>query len=88
MNDKICLYNKAFQMITINISINEDLAKIVDHEVKDKKYANRSEFFRDLIRQKYVYKKKLPVDIDYYKALDKTLDFWKDKADNDIFLTN
>lgn len=41
-------------MITINISLNKELADIVEHEVKTKKYANRSEFFRDLIRTNYI----------------------------------
>lgn len=37
-------------MPTYNISLNEDLSKIVDAEVKSGKFANRSEFFRQLIR--------------------------------------
>lgn len=41
-------------MITINISLNKELADIVEHEVKTKKYANRSEFFRDLLRKNYI----------------------------------
>ncbi|MFH1030338.1 MAG: ribbon-helix-helix domain-containing protein [bacterium] len=37
-------------MPTYNISLNEDLSKIVDIQVKSGKFANRSEFFRQLIR--------------------------------------
>lgn len=37
-------------MPTYNISLNEDLSKIVDFNVKSGKFANRSEFFRQLIR--------------------------------------
>lgn len=37
-------------MPTYNISLNEDLSKIVDANVKTGKFANRSEFFRQLIR--------------------------------------
>lgn len=41
-------------MQTFNISINDELADIVTQEMKRKKYANRSEFFRDLIRRHYL----------------------------------
>ena len=37
-------------MPTYNISLNEDLCKIVDANVRTGKFANRSEFFRQLIR--------------------------------------
>lgn len=37
-----------------NISINDELAIIVDRIMKERKYANRSEFFRDLIRKFYI----------------------------------
>ncbi len=37
-------------MPTYNISLNEDLSKIVDTQVKTGKFADRSEFFRQLIR--------------------------------------
>ena len=40
-------------MITYNISINDELAQIVEEGIKKRKYANRSEFFRDLIRTYY-----------------------------------
>jgi Arc/MetJ-type ribon-helix-helix transcriptional regulator len=43
-------------MVTLNISLNDELADIVTKEMKDKKFANRSEFFRDLLRKEYVYK--------------------------------
>jgi Arc/MetJ-type ribon-helix-helix transcriptional regulator len=41
-------------MATYNISMNDELDVIVTTEMKRKKYANRSEFFRDLIRKQYV----------------------------------
>lgn len=41
-------------MPNYNISLTKDLAQIVTVEIKRKKYANRSEFFRDLIRRRYV----------------------------------
>lgn len=49
-------------MVTINISLNDDLATIVDQEMKDKKFANRSEFFRHLIREAYVSKSKAVIE--------------------------
>jgi len=39
------------KMQTYNISINPELAQVVEKEIKQGKYANRSEFFRDLIRK-------------------------------------
>lgn len=41
-------------MTTYNISLNPALARIVEREIKSKKYANRSEFFRSLLRRHYV----------------------------------
>lgn len=41
-------------MINYNISINKELADVVDREIKVGKYANRSEFFRDMIRDMFV----------------------------------
>lgn len=38
-------------MITYNISINNELAEVVENAIKNKKFANRSEFFRDLVRK-------------------------------------
>ncbi len=49
-------------MVTMNISLNKELAEIVEYEVKHKKYANRSEFFRDLIRKQYI---ENDLDIEY-----------------------
>lgn len=37
-------------MVTYNISLNENLSKIVDKQMAAGKFANRSEFFRQLIR--------------------------------------
>ena len=33
---------------------NKELSQIIDREMKRKKFANRSEFFRDLIRKSYL----------------------------------
>ncbi|MBI4273045.1 ribbon-helix-helix protein, CopG family [Candidatus Uhrbacteria bacterium] len=41
-------------MPNYNISLNDEIAQIVDTEIKERKYSSRSEFFRDLIRQRYV----------------------------------
>jgi Arc/MetJ-type ribon-helix-helix transcriptional regulator len=41
-------------MATYNISINDELDQIVKSEMHKKKYANRSEFFRSLIRKAYI----------------------------------
>jgi len=41
-------------MINYNISINKELADVVEKEMTIGKYANRSEFFRDLIRDIFV----------------------------------
>ena len=71
----------------MNISINEELVKIIDLEIKKKKYANRSEFFRDLIRKTYVddEEKDWPQTREYYKLLDYTMRDWNDPADDNIF---
>ena len=45
-------------MTTFNISLNKELAQLVDNQVKLEKYANRSEFFRQLLRDVYVRKDK------------------------------
>jgi len=37
-------------MITYNISLNKELAQVVDKQIKLGKFANRSEFFRQLLR--------------------------------------
>ena len=41
-------------MTTFNISLNPELAEIVEIAIKKWKYANRSEFFRDLVRKYYM----------------------------------
>ncbi len=41
-------------MAVYNISLNDELAEIVDMQIRVKKYATKSEFFRDLVREKYV----------------------------------
>lgn len=41
-------------MPNYNISLNDELALVVDTEIKMRKYSSRSEFFRDLVRQRYV----------------------------------
>lgn len=41
-------------MPNYNISLNDELAELVDIEIKEGKYSSRSEFFRDLVRQRYV----------------------------------
>lgn len=42
------------EMANYNISINHELAEVVEAAMERRKYANRSEFFRDLIRQYYL----------------------------------
>lgn len=37
-----------------NISINEELAIVVEQAMKEGRYSNRSEFFRDIVRHYYV----------------------------------
>jgi metal-responsive CopG/Arc/MetJ family transcriptional regulator len=41
-------------MTTYSISLNDELADLVEHEIKSRKFANRSEFFRDLVRTKFL----------------------------------
>lgn len=41
-------------MVHYNISINDELAELVEQMMKHGRYANRSEFFRDLIRKAYL----------------------------------
>ena len=74
-------------MPTMNISLSKELASIVDKEIKEGKYANRSEFFRDILRKQFIQKSQSPENIDYYKTLDQTLkDAWGDSSNDDIFL--
>jgi Arc/MetJ-type ribon-helix-helix transcriptional regulator len=47
-------YSLSPLMPQFNISINPELSVIVDREMKRRRYANRSEFFRDLIRKSFV----------------------------------
>ena len=49
-------------MINYNISINDELAIIVEQIMRERKYANRSEFFRDLIRRFYVKEKDYTIE--------------------------
>jgi Arc/MetJ-type ribon-helix-helix transcriptional regulator len=42
-------------MINYNISLNKELAQIVEEKIKLGKYANRSEFFREMIRKLFVF---------------------------------
>lgn len=39
-------------MATYNVSINNELAEFINAEIKDKKYASNSEFFRELVRER------------------------------------
>lgn len=41
-------------MPNYNISINSELAQVIDRAMREKKYSSRSEFFRDLVRDKFV----------------------------------
>lgn len=73
-------------MVTMNISINEELVKVIDIEIKKKKYANRSEFFRDLIRKTFVDDKEdFVYSKDYYKMLNYTLRDWNDPSNDNLF---
>lgn len=42
-------------MKTYTISFNPDLAKVVQKEMKRGKFDNTSEFFRDLVRQRFLW---------------------------------
>ncbi len=41
-------------MTTYNISINDELAEVLERVMHERRYSNRSEFFRDLIRRFYL----------------------------------
>ncbi|MFH1564743.1 MAG: ribbon-helix-helix domain-containing protein [bacterium] len=43
-------------MITYNISLNKELAQLVDEQIEFGKFANRSEFFRQLLRNTFLSK--------------------------------
>ncbi|MFA6305608.1 MAG: ribbon-helix-helix domain-containing protein [Candidatus Gracilibacteria bacterium] len=76
------------KMITINISLNKELADIVEHEVKAKKYANRSEFFRDLIRKNYLEKQKIKKEkTQYYQMLNHSMKEWTSPEHDNLFKT-
>lgn len=71
-------------MTTYNISINDELAELVEASIKQGYYSNRSEFFRDLLRQHYqqegVIIEKLAANDEDYKTVqkmkkDKTVEF-------------
>lgn len=40
---------------TFTISFNKDLAQVVSKEMKRGKFENTSEFFRDLVRQRFLW---------------------------------
>lgn len=40
-------------MTTYSISLNNELAELVEKEMKSRRFSNRSEFFRDLVRNKF-----------------------------------
>ncbi|MEA2088710.1 MAG: ribbon-helix-helix domain-containing protein [Patescibacteria group bacterium] len=52
-------------MITYNISLNKELAKIVDKQIKSGKFANRSEFFRQLLRSVFLSREKNDITDDF-----------------------
>ena len=63
-------------MINYNISLNNELAQIVEQKIQEGKYANRSEFFRELIRHIFVFQESLDIeaimpDNSDYKKLEK-----------------
>jgi len=72
-------------MITWNISLNDELAQIVDEEMKKKKFANRSEFFRDLIRT--VYLEKIPFEIEPVLPGDPDEKIFEERSKNAEFVT-
>ncbi len=72
-------------MINYNISVNKELADVVEREIKVGKYANRSEFFRDMIRDMFV---REDLDIEaisprtqVYKKLKKEVKLAKNKGE-------
>ena len=75
-------------MVTMNISLNKELADFVDKEVKTKKYANRSEFFRHILRMAFMMS--LPrEEREYYKLVDHMLaEDWAGPENDNIFKTN
>jgi len=63
-------------MPVYSISINNELARVVEKEMKMRKFANKSEFFRELIRmvclpkkQDYIIEEVAKDDPDYERAV-------------------
>ncbi len=52
-------------MITYNISLNKELAQFVEKQVKLGKFANRSEFFRQILRSMFLLNKTDNFDNDW-----------------------
>ena len=91
MGSEILLKFNTMAMVTMNISLNKELAEFVNKEVKEKKYANKSEFFRHLVRKYHLLHqpKKMPSkeDMDYYRMIDHSLaKDWMDDENEDLFL--
>ena len=70
-------------MITYNISLNKELAQIVEEKIKLGKFANRSEFFRQLLRSMFLSEKTKDIKNDfvysepYYSELQKRVNNFK-----------
>ena len=52
-------------MITYNISLNQELARFVEKQIKLGKFANRSEFFRQILRSMFLSNKTNSIDNDW-----------------------
>ncbi len=52
-------------MITYNISLNKELAQIVEKKIKSGKFANRSEFFRQILRSMFLSEKAGKIENDF-----------------------
>ena len=61
-------------MINYNISLNEELAIIVEQEIKKGKYSNRSEFFREMIRKIFIVGKNEIDEKKHFNYLTRTLE--------------
>lgn len=76
-------------MITYNISLNKELAQIVEKKIKLGKFANRSEFFRQLLRSAFLSKNNTVTDFiynePYYSKLKQRVK--KLKAGNEKFIS-
>lgn len=51
------------QTVNYNISINKELDSIVSKKMKEGRYGNRSEFFRDLLRRSFVFENNLDIEL-------------------------